>query len=159
MLPRRLPKIDKLRPRQNGHHFPDGIFKCILLNENVWISIKISLKYVPKGPINNILSLLHIMAWRRLGEKPLSGPMMVRSPMHICITRPQWVKRHQYLTNQSHRFENLWDLMIRRFRSYRNGHLVADDVRYARVNHFAVFQIKTYITFSVSVQFCVNKHL
>ena len=25
----------------------DDIFKCIFLNENVWISIKISLKFVP----------------------------------------------------------------------------------------------------------------
>ena len=31
------------------------------------------------------------MAWRRLGDKPLSEPMMVSLPMHICVTRPQWV--------------------------------------------------------------------
>ena len=31
------------------------------------------------------------MAWRRPGDKPLSQPMMVSVPMHICITRPQWV--------------------------------------------------------------------
>ena len=42
-----------LRPRQNGSHFPDDIFKWIFLNENVWISINISLKFVPRGPINN----------------------------------------------------------------------------------------------------------
>ena len=38
--------------------FADDIFKCIFLNENVWISIKISLKFVPKGPIDNILALV-----------------------------------------------------------------------------------------------------
>ena len=48
-----------------------AIFKCIFLNENVWILIKISLKYVPKGPINNIPALVQIMAWRRPGNKPL----------------------------------------------------------------------------------------
>ena len=32
------------------------IFECILLNENVWVFITISLKCVPKGPINNIYS-------------------------------------------------------------------------------------------------------
>ena len=37
-------------------------FKCIFLNENIWISIKISLKFVPKGPINNIPALVQIMA-------------------------------------------------------------------------------------------------
>ena len=41
-------------PGQNGRHFADDIFKYIFLNENVWIQIKISLKYVPSGPINKI---------------------------------------------------------------------------------------------------------
>ena len=50
------------------------------------------LKFVPKGPINNNPALVQIMAWRRLGDKPLSEPMMVRVPTHICVTRPQWVK-------------------------------------------------------------------
>ena len=64
--------INTLQPRQNGRHFPDDIFKCIFLNENVWISIKISLKFVPKGPINNIPALVHIMAWRRLTHRTSS---------------------------------------------------------------------------------------
>ena len=84
-------EIITLRPRQNGHHFADDIFKWILLNENVWIPSKISLKFVPQGPINNIPALVQIMAWRQPGDKPLSGPMMVRLPTHICVTRPQWV--------------------------------------------------------------------
>ena len=83
--------VNTLRPRQNGRHFADDIFKCIFLNENVSIAIKISLKFVPKGPINNIPALVQIMAWRRPGDKPLSEPMMVSLPMHICVTRPQWV--------------------------------------------------------------------
>ena len=83
--------IDTLRPRQNRRHFADDIFKCILLNENVWIPIKISLKFVPQGPINNIPSLVQTMAWRRPGDKPLSGPMIGRLQTHICVTRPEWV--------------------------------------------------------------------
>ena len=82
--------INKLRPRQNGRHFTDDIFKCIFLNENVWITIKISMKFVPKGPINKIPALVQIMAWCRPGNKPLSEPMMVSLPIHICITLPQW---------------------------------------------------------------------
>ena len=31
------------------------------------------------------------MAWRQLGDKPLSEAMMIRLLMHICITGPQWV--------------------------------------------------------------------
>ena len=49
--------INTLRQRQIGCHFPD-IFKCIFLNGNVWISHKISLKYVPKGLIKNIPVLI-----------------------------------------------------------------------------------------------------
>ena len=68
--------FNSLRPRQNGRHFPDDILKCILLNENIWILIEISLKFVPKGPINNIPALVQIMAWRQPGDKPLSELMM-----------------------------------------------------------------------------------
>ena len=83
--------INTLRPRQNGRHFADDTFKRIFSNENVRISIslKISLKFVPKGPINNIPALVQIMAWRRSGAKPLSEPMMVSLLTHICVTRPQ----------------------------------------------------------------------
>ena len=83
--------LNTLRPRQNGRHFADDIFKSIFLNENVWIPITISLKFVPKGPINNIPALVQIMAWRRPGDKPLSDPMMINLTTHKCVTRPQWI--------------------------------------------------------------------
>ena len=38
--------------------------------------MKISLKFVPQGSINSIQALIQIMAWRWLGDKPLSEPMM-----------------------------------------------------------------------------------
>ena len=77
--------LNTLRPIQNGRHFADDTFKRIFLNENVRISIKISLKFVPKGPTNNIPALAQMMAWRR--------PVMVRSPTHICVARPQCVNQ------------------------------------------------------------------
>ena len=83
--------FNTLRWRQNGRHFADDTFKRIFLNENVIISTEISLKFVPKGPINNIPALVQIMAWRRSGDKPLSEPVMVSLLTHICVTRPQWV--------------------------------------------------------------------
>ena len=85
--------VNTLRPRRNRRHFPDDIFKCIFFNEDVWISIKISLNFVPMGPVNNIPALVQIMAWRQAGDNPLSEPMLVRSLTHICVTRPQWVKQ------------------------------------------------------------------
>ena len=83
--------LNILRPRQTGHHFADDTFKRIFLDENVRVSIRISLKFVLKGPIDNIPALVQIMAWRRSGDKPLSEPMMVNSLTHICVTRPQWL--------------------------------------------------------------------
>ena len=83
--------INTLRKTRNEQHFADDIFKRIFFNENVWILIKISQKFVPKGSIHNIPALVQIMAWRRPGDKPLSEPMMVSLLTHICITRPQWV--------------------------------------------------------------------
>ena len=81
--------VNTLRLRQNGRRFADDTFKRMFLNEDARISIKISLKFVPKGPINNNPALVHIMAWCRPGDKPLSEPMMVNSITHICVTRPQ----------------------------------------------------------------------
>ena len=83
--------INTLRPRQNGRHFADDTLKRIFVNENVSLSIKISLKFVPLGQINSIPTLVLIMAWRRPGDKPFSEPMIVSLLTHICVTRPQWV--------------------------------------------------------------------
>ena len=54
--------------RLKWRYFADDIFKCIFLNENVWISIKISLKFVPMIRISNIPALVQIMAWRPPGD-------------------------------------------------------------------------------------------
>ena len=68
--------INTLTPRQNDRDFTDDIFKYIFLNDNDWISIRISLKFVPKFSINNMPALVQIMAWRRPGDKLLFEPMM-----------------------------------------------------------------------------------
>ena len=70
--------VNTVRPRQNGRHFQNDIFRCIFVNENVWIAIDILLQFVPKVPINQIPGLVQIMAWHRPGDKPFSEPMMVR---------------------------------------------------------------------------------
>ena len=68
--------FNTLRPRQNDYHFADDIFRCIFMNERICILIKISLKFVLKGPINSIPALVQVMARRQTGDKPLSEPMM-----------------------------------------------------------------------------------
>ena len=91
------PTFNTLRPRQNGRHFPVNFLEWKCMNFNY-----ISLKFVPRGPINNIPTLVQVMAWRRPGDKPLPESMMVRLPTHICVTRPQWIK-----WSRGNSFENL----------------------------------------------------
>ena len=88
-----LVRVYTLRPRHNGRHFADDIFKCIFFKQNIWILMKISLKFVPKGPINKIPALFQIMAWRCPGDKPLPEAKLVSLLTHICITRPQWFNK------------------------------------------------------------------
>ena len=57
-----------------------------------WISINISLNFVPNVRNNNIAALVQIMAWRRSGGKSQSKSLMFILPTHTCVTRPQWVR-------------------------------------------------------------------
>ena len=98
--------ITLLRLRQNGHHYPD-ICKYIFLNENVWISIRILLMFLPRVPIHNKPALVQIMAWHRSGEKSLSEPMLV------------------YLTDAYMRQSAIW---FNRLRLRQNGHHSADNI-------------------------------
>ena len=43
----------------------------------------------------NKSTLVWIMTWRRIGDKPLFEPMSTCSLTYICVTRRQWVKYHQ----------------------------------------------------------------
>ena len=61
--------INTLRPRQNGHHSADDIFKFIFLSE---IQFSYLTKFIPKVPINP--ALVQMMAWCREGDKPLFEP-------------------------------------------------------------------------------------
>ena len=64
---------------QNGSNFADDIFRCnFFVNEIFCILINISVKFVPKRAIDDNPALVQIMAWRWIGAKPLSDPMLVR---------------------------------------------------------------------------------
>ena len=151
--------LNTLRPRQNGRHFADDIYKCIFLNEHVWISIKISLKFVPKGPINNIPALVQIMAWRRPGDKPLSEAMMVNLPTRICVSRPQWVKsKLQYKTYDLENYEN-WKAHLRTLMPRQNDRYFADDIfRPIVLNEIVVFRIKLHWDLFQMVYSTINRH-
>ena len=67
-------------PGQNGRHFADDIFRCVFVNEKSCILIRISLNFVPKGPIDNNPALVQIMSVHYLNQ------CLLDSLMHICIT-------------------------------------------------------------------------
>ena len=52
------------------------IFSNYFLYENWCVLIQMTLKIVPKGPVNNKSALFQIMAWHHAGGKPLSDPIM-----------------------------------------------------------------------------------
>ena len=116
--------FNTLMPRRNGQHFADDIFKHIFFNENVWISIRISLKFVPKGPINDIPALGQIMAWRRPGDKPLSEPMMLSLMSHIWPQYPCHVECC-----------NVFYYWLRRYIQWTMGCDICLDVRYDSKRH------------------------
>ena len=78
--------VNSSSPEQNGRHFADDMFKRIFLNENIWISNLISLKYVPWGQIDNMSVLDQIIVCR------LDG--WASSPTRICGTWGRWVNHY-----------------------------------------------------------------
>ena len=81
-------KFNTLKPRQNGRHFADDTFKHILLSENIWVSIKIPLKFVPKGPINNFYVIIAVFKTNALSHLPnYRLPSFLKN---ICIMRSRW---------------------------------------------------------------------
>ena len=100
------------------------IFHAFAWMKNIWISINISLKSVPKGQISNIPALVRKCL---VSAKPLSEPMMFSLLMHICITQPQSVKIYEKFTM----FLCLWQylsvvLMLTFFLTYNIDGLVQD---------------------------------
>ena len=67
--------VNILRPRQNSHHFPDDVFKCIFLSEIVVLyfdgnfmeicSIGSNKQYSSIGPDNNCYTIVTILIFFR----------------------------------------------------------------------------------------------
>ena len=67
-----------ISPGKNGRRFADDTLRCIFMNEKFCMLIEISFKLVPKGPFDNNPALVQVMAWHRIGNKPLSEPVLTR---------------------------------------------------------------------------------
>ena len=106
--------FNTLRPEQNGHHFADNLFKWIFFfNKNVWISIKFSMNFIPRGLIDNksipvftigsdndiepnkpqaiTFTLVQVMAWCHQATSHYLNQCWPRSMSPYGVTRPQWV--------------------------------------------------------------------
>ena len=68
--------LDTSRPRQDVRLFYIQHFQTHFLERKVWISIEMSMEFVPKGTNNNKRILVPIVAWCLTGDKPLSEPMV-----------------------------------------------------------------------------------
>ena len=62
-----------------------GLVVNAFFHENVFISIEISPKFVPKGRNNIIPTLVQMMDWRRPGDKPLFGPLLVNLRIYALL--------------------------------------------------------------------------
>ena len=66
----------------------DDNFKCIFLNESDRVPIRISLKCVPRSPIDNKPALVQVRAWRQTGDKSLPELMLIQ----FIDAYMQWAK-------------------------------------------------------------------
>ena len=69
--------------------------------ESVYIWIVISLKFLPKAPIDNKPPFFQMMVWRLTGDKSLSEPMLAYFADR-CVTGPLWVKSDGGVYTQHH---------------------------------------------------------
>ena len=91
--------FNTLRLRKSGRHFPGNIFKCICLNENVWISVQISLKLITEGPFNNIPALVQItFGGIQVTSHCLSQCWLVYWGIYASLDLsdfiPEWISNH-----------------------------------------------------------------
>ena len=105
---------------QNGCHFGRRHFQIHFFIDKLWILIEILQKFVPKCPFDNNTALVQIMAWCRIGDKPLSEPMLTRfTDAYKCGTRGKWVKpcQAEFILRNKNVFEFsiislLWDGVV-----------------------------------------------
>ena len=86
--------------RKSWHQSADEILKCFFINEKYHIFIQISLRFIPKGPINNMPSMVQIMPWRHSDDNQLSDDSVVYWYIYIWNTQP-W-RIHTLWTDDAH---------------------------------------------------------
>ena len=72
-------------------------FKGIFLNEKFCILIRISMKFVPKGPIDNKRALIQAVAWCRISVRNRHSPLIDCKIVILILIRAQLKKRCKLL--------------------------------------------------------------
>ena len=96
-------KIILLKTTQNHQHiealtkWPTSCSRHFQMKFIEWKCVnfsQMSLKFVPSGPVNNMSTLVQIMACRRTGDKPLSEPMLTLLRDHMASPSDNELKEH-----------------------------------------------------------------
>ena len=70
------------------------------------MKIQISVKLVPKSPIDNKSALVQVMAWRQTGDKPIPEPMMTHYTDTYMQHRERWnILNVRYVHHVLHSFK------------------------------------------------------
>ena len=109
-----------LETRTKWPPFADKVFKCIFMNDSIWISSKISLEIVADGPIDNKLASVQVNRRCQTSDKPLPEPML--SEFHDAIWRHQGSMKD--IGWSGARLTKAYDVTIQR---YRNSHAKIED--------------------------------
>ena len=75
--------------------FCRGHFRCILIKEIYYILDDISLNVDSEGSVDSKPSLVQVVVWHWIGNKPLFEQVQVC--WRICFIQPQWTERSDLL--------------------------------------------------------------
>ena len=109
------------------------------------------LRFVPKGPINNIPALFQVIAWRRPGDKPLSEPMMVILLTHVWVIRPQWVNSSHVQLELGMTLRSIITRALVKFQTYLKFEDCRKSPRKPRYRPLFWFHAITWTTFDLAL--------
>ena len=101
-------------------HLADDTFNRIFVNEKLWILIKNSLKFVPKGPIDKKPALVQVWLGACSAPSHYLNQCWHNWLTHICGTRGRWVKGHDMEWPLSKNWENLTKVRLTDILSWKN---------------------------------------
>ena len=164
-------------PGKNGHHFTDNIVRYIFVNEKFCILIKISLKFVAEGPVDNNPSLVKIMACRPKSRQAIiwTNADPICWCIYVALGETSWLisiwkvfHMNISLTLHTQISQNIYDITIFFYTFQLNNHsimpafnawiLIMQEISMRSIpdSNFTKshWSISTFVTFSIICIFC-----